>query len=68
MKNKLKNTKAQIAIEYVLLFGIFLIAVLATGIIDRVRNSFYAYFDQASRTIVAGEPQAQVVAPPAGGS
>jgi len=55
MKN-IKNRRAQSVIEYLIFFGVVVIAIFSSGLINKMRDSFYSYFDKAANTIVAGEP------------
>ena len=55
----LKNKKAQSVIEYVLVFGAILLAVLGTDLIGGMRNAFKQYFNYASNTIVTGVAKPQ---------
>lgn len=64
----LKNKKGQSVIEYVLVFGAILLAVLGTDLIGGMRRAFNQYFNYASNTIVTGvaKPQEQPAAPNGG--
>lgn len=51
-----KLIKAQSLLEYVLLVGIALIALLASGLITKVLSGFSNHFQKAQNVIVNGAP------------
>jgi len=52
--SRLKLKSAQAVAEYTLIMSVVLAVILSIGFIDRVRDTFTAYFNKASGKIASG--------------
>lgn len=49
----MRKTRAQSVIEYFVILTVILAVILSTGVIDKIRSSFEAYFNKAADVIVS---------------